>query len=396
MAHQGKVVWILGAGFSAGLGGPLLPSLLSRTLQQDIAVRYPDRAANPGGRSWGDLHTRAANNVRSLYEYGLSDPRLRSPDCQQHHQESLWAHAEEFLDYVDTAAEQVASQDANSDKCRATRLTEILSNKLQAKVSPSAIRAAARRLIAAECCAFLEDFSPGSERVLPYMRWIKHLIAPGDTIVSFNYDRLVEILDAANGARVVHTWLPNTDDADEPGVATLLKLHGSVDWKKDPRGYIRKDDPRFAMFGGDRELAIATPGPGKLSESSQTFRGLWTRAGQELSTADAIVFIGYRFPETDAHARGELLQKIGANTVDAGTGERKLLPIHVVLGNSTDSERHSARLSSLLEFVCRAAGRVTTSAGGAPTVSCPYFSISRHPLFAQDFLSVVRRKDLLG
>lgn len=35
-----RVVWVLGAGFGAGLGRPTLPQLLSRGSEREIAARY--------------------------------------------------------------------------------------------------------------------------------------------------------------------------------------------------------------------------------------------------------------------------------------------------------------------------------------------------------------------
>jgi hypothetical protein len=36
------VVWVLGAGFSKALGGPLLPALLSKQSQSRLLAAYPD------------------------------------------------------------------------------------------------------------------------------------------------------------------------------------------------------------------------------------------------------------------------------------------------------------------------------------------------------------------
>jgi hypothetical protein len=87
------------------------------------------------------------------------------------------------------------------------------------------------------------------------------------------------------------------------------------------------------------ELAIATPGPSKKREAKdfESFRDLATRA---IAAADAVVFLGYRFPETDAHATNALLGAIMRNTTND-------LRMHLALGHKS---RDSERLEALLRF----------------------------------------------
>jgi hypothetical protein len=153
-------------------------------------------------------------------------------------------------------------------------------------------------------------------------------------------------------------------------------------------------DEHFALTCDDDELAIATPGPSKQREGTRGFGDLWRLVTGALTGADAIVFVGYRFPETDADARSELLGAIGNNP---GTGSRSTLSIHIVLGNTAQSKRDAERLASMLRFVLGrnrieatpARPPVHTSAGVAH-----FFMLHSHPLFAQDFFSVVNRDDL--
>jgi hypothetical protein len=56
MAHDGGIVWVLGAGFSKALGGPLFTDLLSSTMRKDLDVRYPHATL-------GDEHARRVRLV---------------------------------------------------------------------------------------------------------------------------------------------------------------------------------------------------------------------------------------------------------------------------------------------------------------------------------------------
>src|SRR5713226_2067445 len=113
------IVWILGAGFSKPLGGPLLGRMLSPESKQDLRIRYSQMPK---------LWSPQADAARSLYYYGQSKkPLNRSqnnvPEFIDGEGEHLWEDAEEYLDYLDTAAEK----GANSPAC--DRLLQILQTR---------------------------------------------------------------------------------------------------------------------------------------------------------------------------------------------------------------------------------------------------------------------------
>lgn len=125
------------------------------------------------------------------------------------------------------------------------------------------------------------------------------------------------------------------------------KLHGSVDWQRfDDGGYVASAEPFAATAAkGSHEMVIATPGPSKR-EVVKEFDTLWNGACQALAQAKRIVFVGYRFPETDAYARRRLLEAIG-NSKKA----KNLKAVHTVLGPYVDVDP-SHRLIRLLKAVC--------------------------------------------
>lgn len=136
------IVWILGAGFSRPLGGPLLGKLLSPESERDLHIRYSKMP---------QLWTPQANAARWLYRYGRNEPAPVGAGSFIKG-ENLWEDAEQYLDYLDTAAEK----GAGSPAC--DRLLEILGdpkvvNLLRLQLGAAMLipmAAAARRLLSAE------------------------------------------------------------------------------------------------------------------------------------------------------------------------------------------------------------------------------------------------------
>jgi hypothetical protein len=245
----------------------------------------------------------------------------------------------------------------------------------------AALRGAARRLIAAECCSFLEEANLDEERWAPYRSWAETLKFP-DVILTFNYDRVLETL----GRFVI---VPPDGSYDNDGKAAVFKLHGSVDWQRlegppvnGVKGrYSSTTDPRFALTCADYQIGIATPGPTKRI-STKELEAIWDGALAHLKEADAIVFVGYRFPPTDAEAREKLLGAIRENR-SSQSGRSHHLYLHIVLGPNR-ADANVERLTGLLGQVMAQAGRIESG----PVTHTETFSIGVHPLYAEDFFTV--------
>jgi hypothetical protein len=239
---------------------------------------------------------------------------------------------------------------------------------------------AARRLVALECAGFLDGANIKLEKWAPYCRWVREL-DDAHTVITFNYDLLPDKLGGLN------VLLPNAKGT-QTGVR-VLKLHGSVDWKRDANDEVTRtgldDSPARC---GNSELVIATPGPTKLSEANK-LEPLWEIAKRAIKEASAIVFVGYRFPPSDSQARQVILGAINGNLSNH-------LDLHVVLG----PEVHSApvaRLSAMLTFAARTARRTEgrrQPPGGDFRVRS--YRVHTHPLYGEDFLSVFTKRVLLG
>lgn len=134
-------------------------------------------------------------------------------------------------------------------------------------------------------------------------------------------------------------------------------------------------------------MAIAGPGPSKQELSGGVFKDQWEQAISVLEFATAVVFVGYRFPPTDAEARQRLLGALRNNA------REKHLPVHVVLGPRTGDD-DPRRLTGLIEHAMagkriRRPWRLVDQSGARS------YDISLQPLWAQDFFSVVERESIL-
>jgi hypothetical protein len=350
-----RIVWVLGAGFSAPLGAPLLQDMFSNRAYEDLRVLHGERAGCPAEvveRAGATLFSKASNLMRQLYAYGMLHAE-RPPGSAR---EAIWTNAEDFIDTLETAATE-------SDSALAHRLNNISDNIYGEYIGPEKprptlpeLRDAGRRLLAAECSAFLLNAAPlASERWDPYKRWKNEVLNCAETvhtIITFNYDRLLEVLGLAKWVDLPQTAATST------GLVRVLKLHGSVDWKRAAGQYaqVQTRPAYFHLTCADDELAIAPPGPDKRELANSGLRPLWDRALEELGIADAVFFVGYRFPPTDALARRELLHALNARA-----------SVHIVLGPKVSDD--VVRLRELLQFF---------SPSVPPQV---------HRMWSQDFLS---------
>jgi len=348
-------VWVLGAGFSRSLGGPLLPQLLTRAARANSLVRFPKG-------DFPDIHGTASTWVMRLYHYGrryFEGEPFKGDNKRAEGGQDLWRDAEDFVDYLDAAP--------SPSSPALGRLVDI-ANELRQQKTPlvldfDRLGTVAKKMIAAECCAFIHDGALATERWEPYRDWIRKL-GRDDYIITFNYDLVLEKI------RNVVVVTSDTDgyEASKTETPKVLKLHGSVDWKREQGGarFSRTTDEFFALRCTPEELAIATPGPSKKA-TTQELAFLWDMAANVLRQAGTIIFVGYRFPPSDAQARSVLLKAIGENEV-AHTA------VPTVLGPDTTSV-DSMRLKALLERAVERKPKGSRAVGSVP-------------LFAEDFLGL--------
>lgn len=320
-----KIVWVLGSGFSQPLGGPTLADLLSRASEATVQKIFPK------------------NHYPELYDGGCFDFSYRifklglSPSDNKLPQ--MWADAEQYLDYLDTAV-------TFPNGPAAARLSSINENvEYLSKIEIPKLKDITRRIIAAECSVFLEGSSSDLETWQPYIRWAS-MLDKNHTIITFNYDRVLEILTDVKVIKNINKFGHNSffgisgynnEMIKDMELVKVVKLHGSVDWRivtsQSPQT-IERGDPHEALKCNTDQLVIATPGPTKHKMVSEILSSLWVEAEKELSKADVVVFVGYRFPLTDAEARIRLMEALTKNTLTN-------LRFYIVLGpnNNLDNQR---------------------------------------------------------
>lgn len=139
-----------------------------------------------------------------------------------------------------------------------------------------------------------------------------------DTIVSFNYDCLVDRSLVNVGGR---RWDPEkgygilissgaTSWKDHAGTGrlpksslSLLKPHGSLNWRRASGGIALIDD-EYAVCA-DSDLVVVPPLWIK-SYDTDPFDKIWAQLRRTLSTTKALVFVGYSLPTTDVFTQAAL------------------------------------------------------------------------------------------
>lgn len=334
-------VWVLGAGFSAGLGGPLLKNLLTQNSLKDVLHSY---------RGHDYFKEDMCQTLVTFYRDGLAEKDRKWTDRE------LWEDAEDSLGRLDAAArgqnDLLADSVNDAFKSHNANVQDVLHT--------------AKRLVAAECMVFLNDRPNKSETWETYDVWSQSVRDAKDTrttILTFNYDMVLESLEAFSKDRFV---IPGTSGSGSgPGVS-VFKLHGSVNWKK-MGNRVEVHDGLAALSSSASELAIATPGPSK-NEWVTGIREYWEVAINELREADRVFFVGYRFPPSASRARKEILGTL--------LDRKKPPQCHVFLGPDSLDER---RMERLLHF---ASGRLTKA------IEIKGSDIHIHPVYAQDLFSV--------
>jgi SIR2-like protein len=392
-ANGAKAVWLLGSGFSAPLGGPLLSDLFRQETREEILPFFPEA-------DYPDL-AESLPWVQKAFHLGVS--------------KGLWKNAEQYLAFVDDAYRGASTAkhqrigklivDATNGKESLDAATSGRHREFQeyrGKVIAGFDRIVKRGL-ASEVSRFLIQNPPSSEPWLPYRKWVESLRVGFDTVVTLNYDQVIERASKAAAAETKAKAIareeappPHGADAESklwfgaPGehkppsnTVPILKLHGSVGWRlKRPesgKGYIVDTSPEAAdpLKSPTEDIAIAAPGGTKSDFVSDHFESLWTIAERALSQAAMLFVIGYSFPDTDPNAQYRLLDAFAAG----GAGEKAA---HIVLG--ADITPASRRMLSLIQSTAR--GRlihVSESTQWKGTGSS-YLNIVRHPLGTQDFI----------
>jgi len=172
-------------------------------------------------------------------------------------------------------------------------------------------------------------------------------VSPGDTLITFNWDLVQEILlwkvkkwSYQDGYGIQTTL----EKPLSPSKTTILKLHGSCNWalRHEQDASLRVDhadvffdevgagsqDP--APLGSTSDYGTSLIVPSYLKDPSRVtvLRSVWERAYEELKEAKNLVVLGYSLPNADFFVQRLFREAIGKN--------RSLNSIVLVVG--TDDE----------------------------------------------------------
>ncbi len=203
-----------------------------------------------------------------------------------------------------------------TDSSKALDFTAARSNLLQA--------------LAAVLEESLTDSTPdgsGSTDMIPceYHRQLVEKLNGNDTIMSFNYDCLIDLALKRHGSgrwnphygynlplrkgpnsRIAgeEAWQPSGTVAAKDKTITLLKLHGSLHFAKAKPSqsgspYRLKQHP-YTRRNGRLQFEIIPPEWNKKFDDA-LFGRLWKAAATAIRAASTVVVIGYSFPLTDLH-----------------------------------------------------------------------------------------------
>ena len=366
-----RTVWLLGAGFSQALGGPLLADLFRPREWREDELVFPTK------------------EFPSL-SWDLCFSRLF---CEVGRKEGIWQDAEDFLATVDSAHRNGSDVWKERFRLMFERMSSngsIPFGTFNAKdfayaqsrfvTNPVAIR----RALAAECSAFLWELDEQDERWHSYREWVKTLTPGSDTVISFNYDRVLEELaekHASNLKVLLPSECPGEATPRPSNVVPVLKLHGSVDWQQNESKQIVRGNLKDMLASELTAPFMAAPGRSK-QDAVVELGPLWGEAQRALKDADALEILGYGFPATDTKARAEIQLAFANQEV-----RRRRRRIDVVLGPNTNRPE-AQRVIALLE----------SFAGNQELKISPETALNRslnqtgilylkaHHLWAQDFI----------
>lgn len=353
-----KHAYILGAGFSVPLGGPLFNDLLSIRLLRFYDHLFDDRPPNVNEASWNFVR-RLPVFVKQALQKGVEG------EGYPRNLPSIDVNAEQLLEFMEAMAHGKTNW-----LCRLLRSDVNTLGSSEQSIGEKA-KIAFRLLkvrLAIEVVKYLDDVPRESDRWLPYHEWFASL-GSDDTIITTNYDPVLEMLasveDSAVDFSTIHFdgQIRSANNKHGIGLPSLFKIHGSYDWQM-VDGEIQRRPVREISDLFERDIAIGTPGLEKFQLLSDPLSRPWAIAKERLKQAHVVSIVGYSLPETDNLARMDLLEILGMNP--------DLKSVNIVLGARNE---RGVRAKSLVEQVTRYRADV---------------KVRLLPIYAQDYLHAYR------
>lgn len=133
-------------------------------------------------------------------------------------------------------------------------------------------------------------------------------VGRSDTVISFNYDLLVESRIKSLGFDIDYGFEGGRSGIKKP--VKILKLHGSVNWEESSPGVIEVA-PDEALLSVEFDPCIMPPTWQKAP--SKAIGAVWSQAVEAISAATRIIIIGYSMPETDSYFKHLLMAGLAKN-----------------------------------------------------------------------------------
>jgi hypothetical protein len=271
-------VYIIGAGFSAGLGYPLTSDLLQR-----LWPRLKDR----------DFKSRLTK-VIEFHHHGFNPKRFSS-----------FPNVEQLLSQMEVNDQFFDASRNHTGEFTKEKLQDIQQHLL---------------LELADWFHALTQTDQMERAQTSWLRRFKDRVErERAAVISFNWDLVLDKLLFGDNLNANSYGFPQIRD----NAPALLKPHGSLNWFEDKAGKFIKESKRFAVHNDGDHTVYAfrdlTRGPD--TKHSRTYRPLiippvflkkfddpiftklWQRATSELSTAKKVVFLGYSMPDADLHTQ---------------------------------------------------------------------------------------------
>jgi hypothetical protein len=177
-----------------------------------------------------------------------------------------------------------------------------------------------------------------------YVRFARDIVAPGDCVLTFNYDVSLEPHLMSQGKwRLGDGYGFGMEGFEDQSPVKILKLHGSVNWRfpvgSNDRplidsseiaflGYPGSSDPRFTGPIADALGTMILPARCKQFFVDSSFGRLhkhlwdclWWQAAQALNCSSEVVICGYSLPEFDERACDLLLRENYSATIEVCCG----------------------------------------------------------------------------
>lgn len=196
------------------------------------------------------------------------------------------------------------------------------------------------KTVASKDLEFYEDLLKGKGS-FPLAEMFSYLLRTADArlrVVTTNYDRVAEYAANRAGAYAstgmtagwLQRFVATSVNAERPpspgfeGLVTILKVHGSLDWFRDPTDEVVAV-PLAHTIPSDMQPLVVTPGVSKYREvHKDPFRTVMSAADTVLREAMCYVCIGYGF--NDEHVQPVLVNRVMKDDIPLLVVTKELTP----------------------------------------------------------------------